>query len=112
MSSNSTPTPRSTGEPNGKVPLHQKLRRVDKSAAGKQPTKLGQSIDQQILKLVGSNFNEKTVRGWPNPQSSRIRGQAIRQVRRFCRIDQRQNRKTAVVKKLPCTVRANAASKV
>jgi len=63
--SKSSSTSGSTSAPSSvtaKVPLHQKLRRVDKPAAGKQPTKLGQSIDQQILKLVGSNFNEKTIR--------------------------------------------------
>ena len=50
------------GSASGKVPLHKKLKRIDKPAAGKQPTTLGQSIDQQILKLVGGNFNEKTIR--------------------------------------------------
>ena len=59
---NSSTTSASSSTPSsatGKVPLHQKVRRVD---TGKQPTTLGQSIDQQILKLVGGNFNEKTVR--------------------------------------------------
>ena len=58
-SSTSSTTPSSA---TGKVPLHKKVRRVDNSATGKQPTTLGQSIDQQILKLVGGNFNEKTIR--------------------------------------------------
>ena len=52
-----------------KVPLHQKLRRVDNPAkgqrnekTGKSPLTLGRNIDQQILTAVGGNFNEKTVR--------------------------------------------------
>ena len=46
----------------GKTALHKKLRRVDKPTGGKQPTTLGQTIDQQILQTVSGNFDEKTVR--------------------------------------------------
>ena len=63
--SNSSSTSGSTstsGSATGKVPLHKKFNRIDKPASGSQPTTLGQSIDQQILKLVGGNFNEKTIR--------------------------------------------------
>lgn len=59
----STSDPSSTpSSATGKVALHKKLRRIDKPPVGKPPTTLGQNIDQQILKTVAGNFDEKTVR--------------------------------------------------
>ena len=57
-----SPTPPRPSTATGKPALHQKLRRAKKPSAGKQPTTLGQTIDQQILKTVSGNFDEKTIR--------------------------------------------------
>ena len=79
--SNSPTTPNSA---TGQVPLHQKLKRTEKNTTGVKvntrktnaakavprktnntaipPQTLGQNIEQQILKAVSGNFDEKTVR--------------------------------------------------
>lgn len=47
--------------PTGKIPLHRQYKPAKKADA-QQPTKLGRTVDQQILQIISGNHNEQVLR--------------------------------------------------